>query len=35
VKLTIFGNAYNVCKAFKKNYERLDEREVLSAAWKK
>jgi hypothetical protein len=35
MKLTTCGNSCDVCKAFKENYEKLDEREALSAAWKK
>lgn len=35
MKLTTCGNSCAACKAFKDNYEKLDEREALSAAWKK
>jgi hypothetical protein len=35
MKLTTCGNSCDVCRAFKENHEKLDEREALSAAWKK
>lgn len=35
MRLTICGNSCDACKAFMENYEKLDEREALSAAWKK
>lgn len=35
MKLTTCGNSCDACKAYKGNIAKLDEREALSAAWKK
>ncbi|MDP4093976.1 MAG: DUF3795 domain-containing protein [Bacillota bacterium] len=35
MKLTTCGNSCNECRAYKNNYEKLDERESLSKAWEK
>lgn len=35
MRLTTCGNSCDSCKAFKENYEKLDEREALRLAWKK
>lgn len=32
MKLTTCGNSCDACKAYKGDYEKLDEREALSAA---